>query len=133
MTRDELRGALEVTGACEPYWIDPGATDPIVVPDLDLDSDEDWGSPEAEPWPADCFLLAWDGYDECWVTGSRGPGGQVDYHLRFAAQAEDEACAYVFEYLTAPRTVPRLLTRAQWQALMTDYPGAMVAEGTDDT
>ncbi|WP_037608416.1 hypothetical protein [Streptacidiphilus rugosus] len=124
MTRDELRRAAEVAGTFEPYWIDPGPADPVIVPDFDPDSDETWESQETEPWPADHFLLAWDGYDECWVTGSRRPGAQPEYHLRFTA--EDEACAYVFEYLTSPRTVPPRLTPAQWQALQTEQPSPVL-------
>jgi hypothetical protein len=119
MTRDELREALDAAGSFEPYWIDAVPAVPTVVPEFDPDGEEDVDFPETEPWPANRFLLAWDGYDECWVTGSRLPGAQPDYHLRFAAEAEGEACAYLFEYLTSPRTLPRRLTGAQWRALLT--------------
>lgn len=124
MTRDELRRALDAAGAFEPYWIDPGEATPIAVPEFDP-NDESYGPPEVQPLPAGPLLLAWDGYDECWAVGSRRPGEQPDYHLRF--YAEDEACVYVFEYLTAPRTLPRRLTRAQWQAMWAEPNGVILA------
>ena len=125
MTRTELSAALAAAGTQEPYWIDPGPAEPTVLPAFDPDDEGSWEFPQSAPWPADCFVLAWDGLDECWATGSRRPGCQPDYHLRFAADAEDEACAYVFEQLTAPNTVPPRLTPAQWRALQQpERPGA---------
>ncbi|WP_037607703.1 hypothetical protein [Streptacidiphilus rugosus] len=114
-TRAGLRDALSSSGAKEPYWIDEGPAEPVDLSAFDPDDEETWTLPDPRPWPPDVFVLAWDPFDELWTTGSRRAGAQPDIHLRF--RSEGEACAYVFELLTHPASVPPRITTEQWRAL----------------
>jgi hypothetical protein len=116
-TRAGLLDALS-SGAKEPYWIDEGPAEPVDLSAFDPDDEETWTLSDPRPWPSDVFVLAWDAFDELWTTGSRRDGAQPDIHLRF--RSESEACAYVFELLTHPASVPPRLTTEQWRALRTE-------------